>query len=181
MKIDYKKLGFKKRPRKPLPELTKKELVGLGISLRTAERYMLCMEYTKEYIAPPLERGVKLSGSLPVATHFSWLRQEKKEHFFTISLSADNKLIASNSVSIGSANTSVVHPREVFSDLILDGAISAVLVHNHPSGNSLPSKEDTSLTQRLIEAGKLMGINIVDHIIIGDEYFSFAEHKLCNL
>ena len=103
------------------------------------------------------------------------LRFEKKEHFKTLLLDAKGKVIGVEEVSIGGLTMAPVHPREVFVNAIKRSAATVILVHNHPSGDPAPSSEDIVLTERLCQVGKLIGIKIVDHIIIGDgRYYSFA-------
>ena len=90
-----------------------------------------------------------------------------------------NKLISIDDVSIGTINANLVHPREVFKTAIQHLAVSIVIVHNHPSGNPEPSKDDLEITKRITEAGKLIGVNVLDHIIIAkDQFFSFKDKKL---
>ena len=92
-------------------------------------------------------------------------------------LNAKNEVNSINVVSIGSLNNSIVHPREVFKAAILSNAASIVMIHNHPSGDVTPSKEDKEITLRIKESGTILGICLVDHIIIGnDTYYSFKEH-----
>ncbi len=81
-------------------------------------------------------------------------------------------------ITVGILNASLVHPREVYRRAIKEGASTIILAHNHPSGNSEPSEEDKEITTRLIEAGKIIGIELVDHVIIGDKYMSFRESHL---
>ena len=103
------------------------------------------------------------------------LRYEKKEHFKTVLLDTKGKVIHIDEVSIGGLATAPVHPREVFAPAIKRSASGIILVHNHPSGDPAPSMADDYLTERLNDAGKLLGIRVLDHIIIGDgEYYSFA-------
>lgn len=90
-----------------------------------------------------------------------------REHFVIIHLDTKNKVIGKETISIGSLNRATVHPREVFKGAIRRGAASIIAVHNHPSGDSTPSPEDIQLTDRLREAGEIMGIEVLDHIIIG--------------
>ncbi|MBU0760037.1 MAG: DNA repair protein RadC, partial [Candidatus Omnitrophica bacterium] len=78
----------------------------------------------------------------------------------------------------GSLNASLVHPREVFKPAILQNATGLILVHNHPSGEEKPSSEDLEITARLVEAGKLIGIDVIDHIIVGNKFYSFADNDL---
>jgi DNA repair protein RadC len=104
--------------------------------------------------------------------------REKKEHFVILYLNTRNNLIVNN-VSIGTLNASLVHPREVFKGAIHAHAAQVIIAHNHPSGNTEPSEDDLTLTKRLVEAGKILGIKIIDHVIITNSaYFSFKEKKL---
>ncbi len=107
------------------------------------------------------------------------LKDELKEKFIIICLNSANKIIKFETVSIGSLNSSVVHPREIFKAAIEYSSASIILLHNHPSGNTEPSNEDISITKKLVEAGKIIDIPIFDHIIIaGDSYTSFVERRL---
>lgn len=104
-----------------------------------------------------------------------------REHFVVILLNRKNRVVGIHTVSVGSLTASVVHPREVFKAAILANAASGILGHNHPSGDPQPSQEDQVLTARLVECGKLLGISVLDHVIIGDgttDYFSFADNNL---
>jgi DNA repair protein RadC len=110
---------------------------------------------------------------------FSELIQETKEHFLALHLDGKNRIICLDRVSIGSLNQSIVHPREVFKSAVLSSASALILVHNHPTGDPSPSSEDIQITRRLREAGTLLGIAVLDHIIIGNgEYCSFVEKGL---
>lgn len=103
-----------------------------------------------------------------------------REHFVVLLLNQKNRVIGIHTVSIGSLTASIVHCRETFKAAILASAASIICGHNHPSGDPQPSREDRALTTRLVEAGKLLGIAILDHIVIGDDdkYFSFADQGL---
>jgi len=102
-----------------------------------------------------------------------------REHFVVVSLTTKNRVISIETVSIGSLNSSLVHPREIFKNAIRLSAAAIILAHNHPSGDPNPSREDLEVTKRLVEAGKLIGIEVLDHIIIGvDAYTSFKEQGL---
>lgn len=104
------------------------------------------------------------------------LRYQSKEHFVALLLSTKNHVIARAIISVGSLNASVVHPRELFREAISYSAAAVILVHNHPSGDPAPSQEDISLTRQLVDAGKLLAISVLDHVIIGDgKYVSFKE------
>ncbi|MDI6733456.1 MAG: DNA repair protein RadC [Planctomycetota bacterium] len=109
----------------------------------------------------------------------SKLRDKKKEYFVLIMLDTRNRLIREVDVSIGSLNASIVHPREVFKEAISASAASVICVHNHPSGDPTPSDDDIRITKRLVEAGKILDIEVFDHIIIaGDKIISMKEKKL---
>ncbi len=107
-----------------------------------------------------------------------YLEGEDREHFVVLLLNTKNKLIGINTVSIGSLDSSIVHPREVFKPAIVGNAAAILLGHNHPSGDTTPSKEDIEVTRRLVAAGELLGIAVLDHIIIGDDYISLKEEGL---
>ncbi|RKD27979.1 DNA replication and repair protein RadC [Caminicella sporogenes DSM 14501] len=102
-----------------------------------------------------------------------------KEHFKIVLLNTKNEIITYETISIGSLNASIVHPREVFNRAIKKNAASVILLHNHPSGNPNPSREDINITKRLVNAGKIIGIEVLDHIIIGDgNYYSMKENMM---
>jgi DNA repair protein RadC len=109
---------------------------------------------------------------------FNALRYETKEHFVSLLLDGKNRIIAVDKVSVGTLNQSLVHPREVFKTAVLSAAAAIILVHNHPTGDTTPSAEDKDVTTRLKAAGDILGIRILDHVIIGDDYYSFTEHLL---
>ncbi|AKG35877.1 RadC family protein [Paenibacillus durus] len=99
------------------------------------------------------------------------LRYLQKEHFVCLFLNTKNHVIAQETLSMGSLNASIVHPREVFRAAIKCSSASIICAHNHPSGDPTPSPEDISLTRRLLEAGGIVGIDVLDHLIIGDDGF----------
>jgi DNA repair protein RadC len=103
-----------------------------------------------------------------------------KEHFWTIGLNTRNVVKYVELVSLGTINASIVHPREVFRTAIYKAVTSIVIGHNHPSGNPEPSEEDLKLTRRLVEAGKVVGIDVLDHTIIGSggQFYSFKERGI---
>lgn len=108
------------------------------------------------------------------------LKKADREIFLAISLNTRNKVLGINTVSVGSLNASLVHPREVFKPAILQNATGLILVHNHPSGEEKPSSEDLEITRRLVEAGKLLQIEVMDHVIVGNKFYSFADNDLIN-
>ena len=106
------------------------------------------------------------------------LETSDREIFIVVSLNTKNKVLGLDVVSIGNISASLVHPREVFKSAILLNAASIIMMHNHPSGEPEPSKDDISITNRLVNAGKLLGINVLDHVIVANKYFSFLEKGL---
>ena len=107
------------------------------------------------------------------------LRGLNKEHFIILMLNTKNFLLGIETVSIGSLNSSIVHPRELFKSAINKSAAAIILAHNHPSGDATPSMEDIEVTKRIKSGGQLLGIDVIDHIIIGDNsYYSFKEEKM---
>lgn len=133
----------------------------------------------KDEIARYLKTGTRYTRPKEVFETFSFLMRETKEVFLALHLDGKNRIVCMDVVSIGSLNQSIVHPREVFKTALLSSAAAIILLHNHPSGDPSPSSEDISITRRLREAGEIMGIKILDHIVIGDgEYVSFVERGL---
>ena len=107
------------------------------------------------------------------------IRDSKKEHFIAFYLDTQNRLIERQIISVGTLNSSLVHPREVFEPAVRLSAASVIIVHNHPSGNLEPSEEDLVITKKLIEASKILGIEIVDHVlVVKNSYMSFKERGL---
>ena len=106
-----------------------------------------------------------------------FLEESDREQLLVCCLDAKNQPTAINVVSVGNLNSSIVHPREVFKPAILSNSASIILFHNHPSGDATPSKEDTNITERLKESGKILGIELIDHIIIGDNSYCSLKEK----
>ncbi|HWR26745.1 MAG TPA: DNA repair protein RadC [candidate division Zixibacteria bacterium] len=104
------------------------------------------------------------------------MRESKKETFVELCLDTKNQIIRESTVSIGSLNANIVHPREVFRFALIESAAHIIVAHNHPSGDPTPSREDIEITKKLVETGKIMGIDVLDHVIIGDcRHFSMKE------
>jgi len=107
------------------------------------------------------------------------LHEEPEEHFCIICLNAKNKIVGVHTISIGTVNATIVHPREVFKAAMLNNASAIICLHNHPSGDPEPSREDIETTRRLVEAGEIMGIKVFDHVIIGEQrHLSMKEECL---
>jgi DNA repair protein RadC len=106
----------------------------------------------------------------------------EKEHFWILGLNTKNVIQYTDLVSIGSLSASIVHPRETFRLAVMKATANIIIGHNHPSGDTKPSQEDILLTNRLAQAGEILGINVLDHVIIGSEgnYFSFRDNGMIN-
>lgn len=110
------------------------------------------------------------------------VRGARRETFFALLLDARHRVLSLRVVSTGSLESTVVHPREVFSPAVREGAAAVVVAHNHPSGDPTPSREDRAVTDRLQQAGQLLGIELLDHVVVGeDRCFSFAEEAFVPL
>ena len=121
---------------------------------------------TSEVINGP-EKAAKLAETI--------LKDADREYLLVISVDSKGRPLAIEIVSIGTVNATLAEPREIFKHAILANAVGIILVHNHPSGDCIPSEEDEEMTRRINESGKLLGILVRDHVIIGDGYFSFHE------
>lgn len=152
-----------------LQELTALE----GIGSTKACRILGAVELGKRIAAMPAKARLSISSSDDIARLFMEdLRYARKEHFKSLLLTAKGDIISIEDISMGELSSTVVHPREVFSMAIRKSASAVIFVHNHPSGDANPSQEDVETTRRLTDCGVLLGIRVLDHIIIGDGYFS---------
>ncbi len=168
--------GLHELPRKSLEELT--VIPGLGPA--KAVTVMSAMELAKR-ISTRLRTGQPAVSSPADAAALVMedLRHRMKEHFQVLLLDTKNKVVGIEEVSVGSLNASLIHPREVFRPAIRKACACIILVHNHPSGDPTPSREDLEVTRRLCEAGRLVGIEVLDHVVIGDgRYISLKEKGL---
>ena len=153
-----------------------------GIGPAKAAQILAAVELGKRALATPLTEGKRIQGSQHIFQHYyPLLRDLRHEVFKAVLLDAKHIIIRDFIVSQGSLTVSIVHPREVFNVAVRESAAAIIFVHNHPSGDPRPSEEDHALTQRLITAGEILGIRVLDHIVIGDgKYVSFAdEGMLC--
>lgn len=110
-----------------------------------------------------------------VGKTFMRIHEEPEEYMYMICLNTKNRVIGVFEISHGNVNSSIVGTREIFQKALLANAVSIILMHNHPSGDPSPSREDIEVTRRIVEAGKIIGIQVLDHIIIGDRYSSLKE------
>ncbi|HXX55491.1 MAG TPA: DNA repair protein RadC [Methanoregula sp.] len=135
-----------------------------GIGPSKAAQVMACIELGKRmYRQAPLSYVRKPEDILPLVSD---IREKRQEHFICITLNGAGEMLGNRTITVGLLNHSLVHPREVFADAITDRAASVICVHNHPSGSLEPSSQDIAITNQLREAGSLVGIQLIDHIIV---------------
>jgi DNA repair protein RadC len=153
-----------------------------GIGVVKSKQLKAILEFVRTVHAPDMNQRVIIRSPKDV---FDLVRADMEflqvEHFDVIGLSTKNHVVFKENVSIGSLNASVVHPRETFKGLIKRSCAGCLFVHNHPSSDVTPSNEDIVLTKKLVECGKLLDINVLDHIIVGavgGGYISFKEKGL---
>ena len=163
-----------------LCQLSYNELLQVeGIGKIKAMQILSLIELTKRISKESYNPKGKITSPGILANYFmEQLRHEREEQFIVVSLNAKCEMVSEDIVSIGSLTASIVHPREVYKIAIKRSAHSIIAIHNHPSGDPSPSKEDISITKRLKESGELMGVPLLDHIVIGDGiYKSFKEES----
>ena len=148
-----------------------------GVGPAKAAQLQAALEIGKRAMAVPLSTGTRLSSSRDLFKHFHpMLRDLKHEIFKVVLLDAKNTVLKEATVSKGSLTLSIVHPREVFALAVRESACAVIFLHNHPSGDPTPSLEDRQLTRRLVAAGDVLGIRVLDHVILGENrYVSFAD------
>ena len=142
---------------------------------------ILCLsELAKRLAKATAKEGLIFSLPSTIAEYYmEEMRHQKQEHMKLLMLNSKSKLLGEKDISKGTVNASLVSPRELFIEALNKQAVAIILIHNHPSGDTTPSENDILLTKRVQEAGKLIGIELLDHIIIGNNcYESFAESKL---
>ena len=148
-----------------------------GVGEAKAAQLKAALELGKRALAGPLTKGAKITSSRDLFTHYHpTLRDLRHEVFKVILLDAKHAIMRDATVSEGSLTLSIVHPREVFTLAVRESAAAVIFLHNHPSGDPTPSQEDRVLTARLVSAGKVLGIRVLDHLVVGDGcYISFAD------
>ena len=147
---------------------------GLGIA--KASQILSAIELSKRYL---IKQNKKITSAHEIYDELQEYKHKKQEYFITITLDGANHIIEKRVIFIGTLNRSLIHPREVFADAITDRAASIIIAHNHPSGLLEVSDEDRLVTKRLQESSKLLGIELLDHIIISkDGYLSMKEMEM---
>jgi DNA repair protein RadC len=138
------------------------------------KRVVLEKEVSMNY--PLLSHKITSPGdAVEIGRDFMRIHEKPEEYMYMICMNTKNKVIGVFEISHGTVNASLVQPREVFQKALLANAVSIIVMHNHPSGDCTASREDIEVTKRLVEAGKIVGVEVLDHIIIGDTYSSLKE------
>jgi len=159
-----------------LLEVTEEELLSIkGIGKVKAQQIIAALKLAR--MNPnPIEERYTIRSPQDAYNYLKDMQYLTQEHFVVLGLNTKNQILFRETVFIGSLNSSIVHPREVLKHLIKRSCASAIVCHNHPSGHTAPSPEDIQVTERLMEAGMIVGIDIIDHLIIGFEsYISLKE------
>jgi len=153
-----------------------------GVGAAKAAQLKAALTLGKRALASPLSRGTKITSSRDLFEHYHpTLRDLRHEIFKVVLLDAKHAIVRDATVSEGSLTLSIVHPREVFTMAVKESAAAVIFLHNHPSGDPTPSQEDRVLTARLVSAGEVLGIRVLDHIVVGDgRYVSFADQGWLN-
>lgn len=147
-----------------------------GVSTATAGKVLAALELARRHLVRNIE---PLRTQHDILQRLAGLRTKQQEYFVALSLDGGQRLIAQRTITIGTLDTVLAHPREVFADAIADRAATVIVAHNHPSGEPKPSPKDITLTQQLTAAGQLLGIELHDHFILTKtEHFSFRQHHL---
>lgn len=162
-----------------LLDMTVEELSKLrGMGTAKACKLLASAELTRRIYSAPAQKNITIRTPEDAASAvMEDMRYLKKEHFRILLLNVKNHLLAIENISVGSLSASVVHPREIFRIPIKKSAAAIILVHNHPSGDPTPSQEDVNITRRVFEAGKIIGIDVLDHVIIGNGEFTSLKEK----
>lgn len=178
--LSVKDLAIKiKKTYSDLKELSINNLVKIeGIGETKAITLLAAIELGRRTMHQSLKKNIKFNNAIIIYEYFKdKISQLKQEHLIAVFLDAKNKLINYKVIFIGTVNMSITHPREIFKEAIKNAAVSVVLIHNHPSGEITPSLADKTFTKQVYNSGKIIGIPLLDHIIIGDNnYYSFYDN-----
>ncbi|MEW6586777.1 MAG: DNA repair protein RadC [Nitrospirota bacterium] len=149
-----------------------------GIGVAKIAQIKAALELGRRLTAEPYDKGPAFSSASDVFKFYHQrLRHLKKEVFRGALLDAKNRILSDYQVSEGTLTHSLIHPREAFRPAIKESAASVIFVHNHPSGDPTPSREDLAITERLVQAGEIVGIKVLDHVIIGDNAYTSMMEK----
>jgi DNA repair protein RadC len=178
--VDIAKEILKKYPGRNLLKINYEDLIEIeGVSQGKACTILAAIELVKRSLEVKEETIPVIRSVDDVVAQAVYMRDKRREHLMVIYLNARNEMIFKKPMFIGTLNASIVHPREIFAMALEKNAASVILVHNHPSGNPEPSQEDIDITKRIKEAGSVMGVGVIDHIIITkNKTYSFKEDNL---
>ncbi|KUO66516.1 MAG: hypothetical protein APF84_17180 [Gracilibacter sp. BRH_c7a] len=162
-----------------LAQITPEELTAIrGVGPARAKVLMASVELAKR-LSTPLPERAAIKSPHDVYSYLADMRFLDREHFNALHLNTKNHVTAAETISIGTLNSSTVHPRELFKNAIKKSSAALIIAHNHPSSDCTPSSEDIDITKRLVEAGNIIGIEILDHVIVGfNGFLSFKEKGL---
>ena len=171
-----------KYSKKRLLQMTYQDLVKIGgIDSAKATTLLAAFELTKRALEVNDTNLPTISNAKDAVAQLTDIRDLKKEHFVVLYLNAKNQLVHKEIISMGTLNANLVHPREVFEPALKHSTAQIVVAHNHPSGDPKPSENDIEITKRLTEAGKMMGVEVMDHVIVSKNgHFSFKEEGCLN-
>jgi len=178
--LEIAKQILNKYSKKRLLKLVYEDLIKIkGIDSAKACTILAAIELVKRALEKGEETLPIIRSTKDVIAQAVYMRDKTREHLMAIYLNARNEMIFKKPMFIGTLNANLVHPREIFQEALKQNAASVILVHNHPSGDAEPSQDDLEITKRIQEAGKIMGIDVLDHIIITkNKVFSFKDKKL---
>jgi len=169
-----------KHPKKKMLNSDFRELAKIeGIGRAKACLILAAQELVKRTLAVKEDTLPSIRSINDIIAQAVYLREKQREHFLVLYLNGRGEMIFKKPMFVGTLNANLVHPREIFAVALRQNAASVIFVHNHPSGNPEPSASDITINKRLVEAGKIMGIPVIDHIILTKtKYFSFKQRKL---
>jgi len=151
--------------------------MGRPFTIQLTEEQVALL-HVRDIDPPKRKRQAPLSDPKAVYEVLKHLEALEQEHLVVLTLTSRQHLIERHVISVGVVDASLAHPREIFRAAILDNATKIILAHNHPSGDARPSEDDYLITKRLVAAGKVVGISVIDHVIIGAaDYYSLQEHE----
>jgi len=171
---------LRKYSKKRILKMKYEDLIKIkGINSAKACTILASIELIKRALEVGEETLPKIESIKDVIAQMSYLRDKTREHLAALYLNARNELVFKKHIFVGTLDANIAHPREIFEHALANHAASVILVHNHPSGDPQPSKADLEITKRILEAGKILGVDVLDHIIITKtKAFSFKEKKL---
>jgi len=171
---------LRKYSKKRILKMKYEDLIKIkGINSAKACTILASIELIKRALEVGEETLPKIESIKDVIAQMSYLRDKTREHLAALYLNARNELVFKKHIFVGTLDANIAHPREIFEHALANHAASVILVHNHPSGDPQPSKADLEITKRILEAGKILGVDVLDHIIITKtKAFSFKQKKL---